>query len=517
MTTNSLSQAVDDILNESQKQVYDIVSQFGYIFSFQRLEDLQKKYTKEFLDVTEEIFNAEYKDNEVAVIRRVFPKETTGLTDEDVLLYRPRGDFPIVGYEEYLRYARILGNVDIFRDPASLDGATDLLERVGQEKLRQMTAAITDSINQNLVALMFDAVSSVKDHLIVGIKDVLGVGELNPIKGATPTISPQKIPAREEVFEEELVTNEVTAKEEADKIPHQIRSFGEPKSTAAPEYPHNHITQTPGGHIVELDDTPAAPRVRIQHTNGSKMEIDADGNHIIKSTADKYDIVNENHYKYVKGHATEVTDGKAMKTYTKGVQYNTDNMQTFASARVHFQTPLLSFTEMLLGKNAVLSNNLLVKQALTVRNIRTEEKLTSPAATIDNLKVDTNVTSPKGTIKTLKGQWANTLARESQVSWVAYDISTGSPGGSAGDIAGSSMNAAEQESDSPTRSAANSFDETRAIINQSIRFKEGAAGSPTFVKKAKFDQPIQFGASANDTIEVRGGMLYVGGQAWPHN
>ena len=47
----------------------------------------------------------------------------------------------------------------------------------------------------------------------------------------------------------------------------------EPKSSYAAKYPHNHVTKTKSGHIIEVDDTPGAERLRTYHKSGTYTEI----------------------------------------------------------------------------------------------------------------------------------------------------------------------------------------------------------------------------------------------------
>lgn len=66
------------------------------------------------------------------------------------------------------------------------------------------------------------------------------------------------------------------------------RIDGEPAQSLSPEYPFNQVVETPGGHIVEVDDTPNSERVRVVHTSGSYVEMKANGDVVIKSSNDNY-------------------------------------------------------------------------------------------------------------------------------------------------------------------------------------------------------------------------------------
>lgn len=43
------------------------------------------------------------------------------------------------------------------------------------------------------------------------------------------------------------------------------------------KYPHNKVTHTRSGHLVEIDDTPGFERIRIRHASGSYLEMYEDG------------------------------------------------------------------------------------------------------------------------------------------------------------------------------------------------------------------------------------------------
>jgi len=93
--------------------------------------------------------------------------------------------------------------------------------------------------------------------------------------------------------------------------PDFISAWYEPPSAAnthyPPVYPHNHVTQTPGGHMIELDDTPGQKRIRIQHggpdpitqdssaykegATGSFVEWHPNGDTVYKVVGDGYEII----------------------------------------------------------------------------------------------------------------------------------------------------------------------------------------------------------------------------------
>ena len=97
-------------------------------------------------------------------------------------------------------------------------------------------------------------------------------------------------------------------------------TWGEPGPAYASRYPHNKVIETPGGHSIELDDTPGAERITINHTSGAYVEIDSIGTLKERAQGDRYEInigtrhessghsvvtINGNSHVYVKGNKTE--------------------------------------------------------------------------------------------------------------------------------------------------------------------------------------------------------------------
>jgi hypothetical protein len=89
-------------------------------------------------------------------------------------------------------------------------------------------------------------------------------------------------------------------------------SWTEPKSDYKAVYPYNHITQTESGHFIEMDDTPDAERVRIQHRTGTFTEIQADGSRINKILGTNYEILMNGNNVYIKGQCNITVDGSCV-------------------------------------------------------------------------------------------------------------------------------------------------------------------------------------------------------------
>src|SRR5210317_526729 len=57
------------------------------------------------------------------------------------------------------------------------------------------------------------------------------------------------------------------------------------------EYPHNQVSESPSGHVIEIDDTPGGERILIRHRTGSGVELRADGSVLISSQRQKVEVV----------------------------------------------------------------------------------------------------------------------------------------------------------------------------------------------------------------------------------
>ena len=86
----------------------------------------------------------------------------------------------------------------------------------------------------------------------------------------------------------------------ADLLPPSI-AWIEPRSDYKAEYPYNNSTQTNSGHLFEMDDTPAAERIRLQHRTGTFTETQADGTQIHKVVGDHYQIIVKDNNVLIKG------------------------------------------------------------------------------------------------------------------------------------------------------------------------------------------------------------------------
>ena len=86
-------------------------------------------------------------------------------------------------------------------------------------------------------------------------------------------------------------------------------NFSEPQTPYNAEYPYNHVYESEGGHIREMDDTPSNERIHERHASGSGYEIGPDGTKVTRVKGDNYDLVTGDNFAHIKGNSSTTSDG----------------------------------------------------------------------------------------------------------------------------------------------------------------------------------------------------------------
>jgi hypothetical protein len=97
-------------------------------------------------------------------------------------------------------------------------------------------------------------------------------------------------------------------------------SWTEPASDWDSKPPLNKVIGSESGHSIELDDTPGAERVRIQHRTGSFTEIQSNGQEIHKIVGDSYEIIAGDNNVLIKGVCNITVEGTSI-LHVKGDAY----------------------------------------------------------------------------------------------------------------------------------------------------------------------------------------------------
>jgi len=98
-------------------------------------------------------------------------------------------------------------------------------------------------------------------------------------------------------------------------------SWTEPASDWNVIPPLNNVTQSESGHFMEMDDTPGAERLRLQHRTGTFTETQANGQQIVKILGDKYEIIVANNNVLISGVCNITVEGDSV-LHVKGDSYS---------------------------------------------------------------------------------------------------------------------------------------------------------------------------------------------------
>lgn len=88
-------------------------------------------------------------------------------------------------------------------------------------------------------------------------------------------------------------------------------SWDEPDPYYSAQYPYNSVIATRSGIVIEIDNTPNNVRLHAYHPSGSFVEIDKDGNMIIKNGSDRFDICKGDSYRVCNSETLSVNGDKS--------------------------------------------------------------------------------------------------------------------------------------------------------------------------------------------------------------
>lgn len=93
-------------------------------------------------------------------------------------------------------------------------------------------------------------------------------------------------------------------------------SWSEPKSAYATKPPYNNVTETMA-HVFEMDDTPGAERIHLNHKANTFFEIAPDGSMVTKVQGDNFQIFVKDNNVHIKGSCNITVEGDT-NLYVKG-------------------------------------------------------------------------------------------------------------------------------------------------------------------------------------------------------
>jgi len=117
-----------------------------------------------------------------------------------------------------------------------------------------------------------------------------------------------------------------------------ITSWDEPAIPYAAVYPRNHVYESEGGHIREMDDTPGSERIHERHASGTGYEIGPDGNKVTRIKKDNYHIVTNDDYCHIQGVGRQTFDkGLRVRVNSSGALGNNYNIEVGNNSNVNVE------------------------------------------------------------------------------------------------------------------------------------------------------------------------------------
>ena len=117
-----------------------------------------------------------------------------------------------------------------------------------------------------------------------------------------------------------------------------ITSWDEPTTPYDATYPRNHVYESEGGHIREMDDTPGAERIHERHASGTGYEIHPNGSKVTRVKKDNYEIITNDEYCHIQGVSRHTIDkGVRIRVNAEGAAGNNYNIEVGQGSNVNIE------------------------------------------------------------------------------------------------------------------------------------------------------------------------------------
>jgi hypothetical protein len=104
------------------------------------------------------------------------------------------------------------------------------------------------------------------------------------------------------------------------------------------EYPNNHVYESEGGHIREMDDTPGKERIHERHASGTGYEVGPQGSKVTRVKKDNYTIISEDDYAHIQGTSrTTIDEGLRIRVNALGESGNKYNIEVGQGSNVNVE------------------------------------------------------------------------------------------------------------------------------------------------------------------------------------
>jgi len=114
--------------------------------------------------------------------------------------------------------------------------------------------------------------------------------------------------------------------------------WDEPETPYDATYPYNHVYESEGGHLREMDDTPGKERIHERHSSGTGYEVHPDGTRVTRVKKDNYTIVTNDDYAHIQGTQRHTTDGGVrVRVNSSGTDGNNYNIEVGNNANVNVE------------------------------------------------------------------------------------------------------------------------------------------------------------------------------------
>ena len=115
-------------------------------------------------------------------------------------------------------------------------------------------------------------------------------------------------------------------------------TWSEPETPYDATYPYNHVYESEGGHIREMDDTPTKERIHERHASGTGYEIHPDGSRVTRVKQDNYTVVTGDDYTHIQGTSRQTTDkGLRVRVNSSSESGNNYNIEVGQGSNVNIE------------------------------------------------------------------------------------------------------------------------------------------------------------------------------------